>query len=487
MKKILNLSTFIAISSWPMLSLCSCSANGFVIANYESYMSPLLIERLHHIPKTPVQFDYYQTNEQIMEKFTKSYDISFPSTYTIYEMISKHVLTKYNWTQFNLKANIELDPSQSNIAYAKPVSSYPGGTFADKLTALQNDKANAMNLFSLPIILDIAAIDYFGHTNSIYTNDDTMLNYGIPYFSQDWLFGYTGDVNTNLNPTSGSPTTWNQAMSYIMPNGDAQLPRFKKYGNHPQLAMINDGRTVYDFANIVRCEQNATNPISVNPQSLPCSKQDIANSYQSLTRYCKKNNFFLNTDSQQVLYALGTGAVKGAFAYTGDILYALEGGGDPAYENTWNNTNFHVVKPQNTLHCMEMVVLNKKDQYKQKAYDIIKDITLDGSDVNADKDHIGIRNEKGDYVYDTMLNFDFVSYTPTLYSVYQYCIKNGDNYFTDPDGLNWDSQKASLGQSIINNNDSSQQTNNGELFEHPLDDKTKLNMQMEWFKSCEDF
>jgi hypothetical protein len=127
------------------------------------------------------------------------------------------------------------------------------------------------------------------------------------------LFGYTGQADQDLdNPN----ISWFDALQYIMPKGSQQLSRFKKDGNHPRLAMIDDGRSVYDFANIVRCEEyNSSHSsqvrVGVNPPNNKASKQEITNSYNALTQYCKPNNFFLNTDSQQVLYALGTTCVNG--------------------------------------------------------------------------------------------------------------------------------------------------------------------------------
>jgi spermidine/putrescine-binding protein len=67
------------------LLLTGCGSSGIVFADYESYISPDLIDRLHSEYGTNMM--YYSTNEDIQAKFKNSYDIAIPSTYTILEMI----------------------------------------------------------------------------------------------------------------------------------------------------------------------------------------------------------------------------------------------------------------------------------------------------------------------------------------------------------------------------------------------------------------
>jgi spermidine/putrescine transport system substrate-binding protein len=92
MRKSVSLLSLLTILPTTSFCLSSCSANAIVIANYESYMNTLLINRLHKSHN--VQFDYYQTNEQIVGKFAKNYDIAFPSSYTVYEMIKNNLVAK---------------------------------------------------------------------------------------------------------------------------------------------------------------------------------------------------------------------------------------------------------------------------------------------------------------------------------------------------------------------------------------------------------
>jgi spermidine/putrescine-binding protein len=76
------LSTLAIISP---LSLASCSSNGIVLANFESYMAPDLMDRLHS--EHSINFINYSTNEDILAKFANSYDIAVPSTYSVLELI----------------------------------------------------------------------------------------------------------------------------------------------------------------------------------------------------------------------------------------------------------------------------------------------------------------------------------------------------------------------------------------------------------------
>lgn len=481
MRKSVSLLSLLTILPTTSFCLSSCSANAIVIANYESYMNTLLIKRLHKSHN--VQFDYYQTNEQIVGKFAKNYDIAFPSSYTVYEMIKDNLVAKFDWTKFNLMSNPERYPSlsQEKITNAKPLSMYASAA------EQTNDLTNAINLFADPIREVINTFDTYGHAQQYYNNETSILDYSIPYFHQDWLFGYTGQADRDLDDPNIS---WFDALQYIMPKGNQQLPRFKKDGNHPRLAMIDDGRSVYDFANIVRCEEyNSSHSsqvrVGVNPPNNKASKQEITNSYNALTQYCKPNNFFLNTDSQQVLYTLGTEGVNGAFSYTGDILYALEGAGNDDYAEHWNQNNFHIVHPTDTLHCMDLLVLNKKDQQKQNLYDIVKTITLEGASAysSPDKEDFIGKKDGNEFSYGPMLNFDAVAYTPPLYSVYKYCNSENDNYFSRD--LEWTNhEKIKLAQDILKLNTNER---SGDCYEHLLDSTTKMFMTIDWYQSREKF
>jgi spermidine/putrescine-binding protein len=88
--KTVKLSLSITISamfiSTPTV-LSSCSSNGVVLANFESYMSSDLMAELHH--DYSIKFVNYSTNEDILAKFTNSYDIAVPSTYAVLELIKQ--------------------------------------------------------------------------------------------------------------------------------------------------------------------------------------------------------------------------------------------------------------------------------------------------------------------------------------------------------------------------------------------------------------
>jgi spermidine/putrescine-binding protein len=74
------------------VALTSCSSSGVVLANFESYMSPDLMDQLHQTQS--IKFVNYSTNEDILAKFDNSYDIAVPSTYTVLELIRENLAGK---------------------------------------------------------------------------------------------------------------------------------------------------------------------------------------------------------------------------------------------------------------------------------------------------------------------------------------------------------------------------------------------------------
>jgi spermidine/putrescine-binding protein len=200
----------VACSLSPLM-LGSCSASGIVFANYESYMSPDLIDKNRTVDGQQVRYVSYSTNEDIQAKFKRSYDLAVPSTYTVLELIRTQEVAELDWSMFSTEGH----PLNSNafrwdtpstsylIEYARPYNSYPGTTTDDKMEAARNDPHNALTLFSDTVINIIFSVDDYAHTEGYYGVDKTLLNYSLPYFDQDLMFAYHGDYIGNETTNDG--------------------------------------------------------------------------------------------------------------------------------------------------------------------------------------------------------------------------------------------------------------------------------------------
>ncbi|MGL4950882.1 MAG: hypothetical protein ACRC4M_03595, partial [Mycoplasma sp.] len=118
-----------------------------------------------------------------------------------------------------------------------------------------------------------------------------------------------------------------------------------------------------------------------------------------------------------VLNMLAADEVAGGFMFNGDAIYASWGGDD---ELEIEEEDFHVVKPIDNVVALDMFVINNKldGKYLEHAYSILNDLCLDNGETDVDEDSIAFQN------------FDYVNYTPTLNSIYDYVL-DPDNYFED--------------------------------------------------------
>ncbi|WP_033159912.1 type 2 periplasmic-binding domain-containing protein [Mycoplasmoides alvi] len=361
------------------LSSCSLDiSNPLVFANFESYMSLDLQKRLLNNFKD-LRFDYYASNENIITNFKNgTYSIGDASTYAVIELIKQDQLVPLNWSIFNLKNPI---------------------TKESILTA--ND---ALSLF-IPSVQKILT----GYSNLGISN---LLEYCVPYFLQTYIFAYRGD-KISFQPNSN----WDTILNVIGSNS-AKFDSSK-------LGAVEDQRTLFSVANLVNSDQNM---ISVNPSSdtnLKPSINDYINIYKNLSNGKKINKstlgtnpepIFLNSDSSIILNKLAIGSLNGAMLFNGDAIFAAQGG-----ENSLNNLptsqNFHFVIPSFTPIALDCLVINKTNQINNKkrledVYDIIKTITLEGTDSNNPDEFETLENNI--YKYGPMLNFSFVQYTSPL-------------------------------------------------------------------------
>lgn len=463
------LVSLIPLLPWFTVPFTSCSASGIVFANYESYMSPDLMDKIDSI--APTTFLPYSTNEDILQKFDKSYDIAIPSTYTILDLIKKDQVAEIDWNYFSsIGLNI------GSVNNAKP------------RTASYNPKADATNIQSLlsdPIDTIVDDIDIYAHNNNYYNDDKSILQFSIPYFLQSFIFGYHGPEIPEFLPDSN----WDTISSLISSKSPTTDPRFAP-NKRSRMSMTDDSRSIFDICHLIKQQQSGqTTNFDINPNAdgSEDSIEAIKNVYESFTDKFSPNTFRLNSDGQLVLYSFATpldidnpeyAAANGILAYNGDILYSLLGGGIEDWEDCWDETNTHIIKPDDTLVALDMCVINKRQANTNKKAGIYKDIfttCLEGCTLDATTDGIGQSDEDEQYTYGPMMNFDYVGYTPPLRNLYQYLTRDDEqNYFLD--ALELSEGKAQLCSNIIGFDE----TNFDGKIELPLSEIVKSNMTVAW-------
>ncbi len=390
MKKLIF--NFIKISS--ILSIIpianSCTSNKIVFANYESYMSEDVMHNLQS--KYNIAFLPYETNEEIENKFSGYYDVAVPSTYEVIKLKKQNQLEKINWDLFNL------------IVDGKKIKS--------------GKEALQSGVFSEAVCTLIDGLDEEYIKNGSLDNDESILDYGIPYFLQSFAFAYKGSEIKQLSEAKN----WSELLSCINSSNKDLDPRFTPYKER-KIAIVDDARSMFGLANSINSEE-------VNPNPSVKSVRDFANIYNDFSSNFAKKYTYFNTDSGQIISTLAKPYPAGAscaIAYNGDLLYAAQGAG--LYEAS-SSTDFHFCKLDKTLIALDMVVINKKTQNnlskKQKIYEIVKDICLSG--VN-DGEIISDTNSNGSFKYDSVNNFDYVEYTSPLTKIYDF-VMNGD-YFSE--------------------------------------------------------
>jgi len=185
-----------------------------------------------------------------------------------------------------------------------------------------------------------------------------------------------------------------------------------------------------------------TNDQNINPQKNNYSINDYYNQYELFFSKFKnqKNSFYINSDSGLVLADLAeTDGLNAAICYNGDILYAAMGADLDGVE-PYNSSNFHFVKPNNTLVALDCLVINKNiedlnNQKQKDVYDVAYKVCLEGANLSEQK--ISETNSQDEYTYGPMINFDYVLYTSPLKNINQYALDDSENgYFgNDSDGI----------------------------------------------------
>lgn len=399
MKKIFKLSSILFVAT-PLVGSTACSNNELIFANFESYMSPDLIESARG--QFGAKFINYSTNEEIMSKFTNYYDVAVPSSYEMMNMLEKNILQKIQWEKFELHKN--------------PTESIKNGT--DALELLTDTVQNLIINQSTDLI-----------HKGLLKPGENILDYGIPYFLQSFVFGYKGSEISEI----ASATDWDQLSTRISPKNPNQDNRFKPHRTS-KIGCVDDVRTVYDLAKLTKDQALSNDPTkwNINPDKQPQKIFEYENDYSTfIDKFAnKQNNFYFNSDSQQILQSIASdNGNQSSFAYNGDLLYAAQGAG--LFE-PMDGTNFHIFNPVISPMALDMIVLNKKNENNetknQKVYDLVKYIALDHVDATDVKD----KDSEGNYKYGPMINFDTVAYTDPFKNINDYIMSSPtDNYFSD--------------------------------------------------------
>lgn len=298
----------------------------FVLANYQSYISPMVKDRLEK--KFGLSFDYFESPEsaKVMVKKNTA-DIINTTSYELVNWAHDGIIQKIDWSKFSI----------DGIKCAK----------------------DALSLFTTPVQNILQSYDIDGDGIK-----DNILDYGVPYFMQDLVFVYRGKEIEELK----NGITWEELFKIISSDD-----RFKNK-NEPKLIALNDPRTMYSIPREIQSD-------NINPESnssidnLEKTYKLLANEFNSISN----NSVTFNSDSNVILNKVATGEVNGAFCFNGDALYATNGGD---YGLEIDPNDIHVVKPENNLVALDLFTFNKKldDNYLDKAYSVLKDLCLNFND-----------------------------------------------------------------------------------------------------------
>lgn len=421
-------------------SLLSVSSNSIVIGNFQSYMSPTLMDSLNK--DYDINWQYYSSNAEIPTYIqNKTLDIAVATNNMVGQLIVQDSIQKIEWERFNITT--------------------PSGTIVKNYNDLKEIVTPAT--WSLcEIIGQLIGIE-------------NLLEYCIPYFSQDLVFGYNGPIITDfdLKPNCN----FNDIFSYIT---DTSIPNNRFLENNSSVMMIKDARTVFDICNLI--DGKNINPqdaiISINNKNNNSSPtiDEMNEIYNSIYNYysgiSNKNIITFNSDSNIVLNKFANNEINGAFFYNGDAIYSLMGGDSISIADEytdqqideWTN-NKHVIIPEQNFIAMDAFVISKTldSSKKDQVYNIIKSISLDF-------DNLFEVDQEDNFLSPTMQNFDYVNYTPCYSQLYDYVI---NTYFKEcfPNNPNL----ASLLEEIIKIDESIISQNNLEL---PINNLAESNMNI---------
>lgn len=394
----------------PMLTSCSNSKQ-FVFGNFQSYMSPSVIENINEAYGN-VNWQYYSSNNEVPTYLrNKTINASVVSNNMVVKLATDYkMLEKIEWSNFKLLKS-------------------------DNKTLVEN--SSQLNGVFNELTYKVAT-EGFKRFNNI-----NLLDYCFPYFLQNFVFVYRGEQIPEL---SGDNVTFTDIFKVI--NKDS---RFLTSHLNPKVWMIKDSRTVYGLSQIL-LDESTNNIIDINPekglidQSSQESKtiDELVEDYRNLKKAITNSELKigLNSDSNVLVNKIARNEISGAFMYNGDAIFAGLGGD---YNEILNTNDFHVVVPRNTLIALDGIIINKENDKTQKeesiklAYDLTTlgasvqefndwnkpiNLTLEETKKLLNPQEMNMlqttQNDEGESSYSFLVtkNFDYVNYTPTLKKLY---------------------------------------------------------------------
>lgn len=428
---------------WTNLTSCNNDDENIQLANYESYMSNVVQDRLR--TKYNIQFPYYTVAELIESKFEKFYDIAIPCGYELISLLRRGWLETIDWKKFNIPGiNNSDDALNSNQLF-------------------QNKGIKKINQQITNYLIDLPESDpiftYLKNDKTFKDNTFNILDYGIPYFEQSFSFAYKGeeinfyDAKTKNKINKETLPTWNDVFYTISPSNPNLDERFNPKDNH-RIAMVDDGNTIYDVARIIETN-GETNQIPSNDTSLTRMKK----TFGSITdKFSNKSTswFYLNSDSGLIAWSLANpnGSIA-ALSWTGDLIYAAQGVEE---FDIYDSSKYHIQKVRNgSLNEIDFMVINNKNHKNlerlNNIYSVIYEITLSGYDKQPNE--IIQMNEQGEYKYSPTENFNATYYTPMLKNLYDAVTSNQNQMFWLEQGYEQDSIDIFINalQAITDEND----------------------------------
>jgi len=355
-----------------LLIIKNITTDKIVYGNFQSYMSPKVIKKLQE--KYNVSFDYYETNGTIENRLSQNLlDVVTPTSYETISLIKNKLVKKIDWNKFG---EIHFWDQNENNFKSKVFTS----------------ATEALSLFTSATQTILTSTDF--NDDGI---NDNLLDYTIPYFLQEMVFSYRGDIIPELE----DGLDWESILRIYSNNRN----------NSIKLGIIEDKRSIYSIANLIQSQN-----IDVNPKP-DQSISNMISTYNEMSNSMNKiEHFFFNSDSNVILNKLANNELDSAILYNGDALASFEGGD---LETEIDPNTFHIVKPKKTLIALDTICINEKIEAKKESeiYKIIKEVALNFSNPISDN-----------LVFE---NFSYVQYTPTLNNFTQYLNSNNFNGLTN--------------------------------------------------------
>lgn len=412
---LITVSVVATTTPFAFVPLTSCGTSKAIqFANFESYMDNSLMNYLEG--EYDVQFQWFTVSEMIETKFKDTYDVAVPCGYELVKLYQRGWLEEIDWQNFHIEGVTNADTAKTVL-------------YAPEAQAAIDQMNNSLTLY----LREKEVIEP--------TETFNVLNYGVPYFAQSFVFMYKGEeldfysaIGEHEKITDRNPN-WADIFYTISPQC--------KYGDRfgGKTGMLDDSKSLYDMSRIVETiEANYDDPTTwTNKMPDNSSVDDLKETFKSLTSKAQSNWYRLSTDSGQIARILADHSAHGynaALSWSGDALYASQGAGE--YE-PYTGDEMHTVKPSGaSLDEIDFIVINNKNKDNEekldRIYKMIYDICLDAHEVTQESqlleqvdDPYSIRDKR--YKYWSMQNWDTVSYIPLLNNIYKYVSKTTSEYW----------------------------------------------------------